>query len=119
MYCALSSCQKYIYVGDINFLVVYRKTKLLRREIRGMSRAVGLDWDSLAALMDVPYSVREEIRQDHINYPDVSSKAEKIFRYFNDSPNFCRFALEKSIEELDLHPVKVEMLDVSNKVYMQ
>ena len=83
-----------------------------------MSRAVGPDWDSLAALMDVPYSVREEIRQDNINYPDVCSKAEKIFRYINDSPNFSRVALKKSIEKLELESVKVEMLDVSNKVYL-
>ena len=82
-----------------------------------MSRVVGVDWDSLAALMDVPYSVREEIRLDHINYPDASSKAQKIFTYFNDSPYFCRDILQKSIEELDLHCVKAEMLDVSSEVF--
>ena len=103
---------------NINFLVVHRKTKLLSREIRGMSRVVGVDWDSLAGLMDVPYAVREEIRLDNRNYPDASSKAEKIFTYFNDSPYFCRYVLQRSIEELDLHCVKAEMLDVKNKVFL-
>ena len=82
-----------------------------------MSRVVGVDWDSLAGLMDVPYAVREEIRLDYRNYPDASSKAQKIFTYFNDGPNFCREILQKSIEELDLHRVKVEMLDVSKEVF--
>ena len=82
-----------------------------------MSHVVGVYWESLAALIDVPYSVIEEIRLDHINYPDAISKAQKIFTYFNDSPSFCRDILQKSIEELDLHCVKAEMLDVSNKVF--
>ena len=82
-----------------------------------MSRAVGVDWDSMAGPMDVPYSVREEIRLDYINYPDASSKAQKIFTYFNDSPYFCREIHQKSIEELDLHCCKAEMLDVSSKVF--
>ena len=107
----------YFILSRVFFLVVHRETKLLSREIRRMSRVVGVDWDSLAGLMDVPYAVREEIRLDHINYPDASSKAQKILTYFNDGPYFCREILQKSIEELDLHCVKAVMLGVSDKVF--
>ena len=77
-----------------------------------MSKVVGVEWDSLAGLMDVPYSEREEIRMNHAKYPDSSSKAEQIFSLFNGRNDFSRSALEKYFEELDLHDVKNKMLHV-------
>ena len=100
------------------FLVVYRNTKLFPREISKMSLVVGMNWNNLAALMDIPYSKREEIRQDHINYPNATLKAEKIFKCFNESSHFCRYVVEKSIEELHLHEVKAQMLARSDQVFL-
>ena len=83
-----------------------------------MSSVVGVNWNNLAALLDIPYSKREEIRRDNINYPDLSSKAEQIFKYFNDSLHFCRYIVEKSIEELHLHEVKEEMVARNDQVFL-
>ena len=82
-----------------------------------MSSVVAVNWNNLAALLDIPYSKREEIRQDNINYPDLTSKAEQIFKYFNNSPHFCRYVVEKAIEELHLHEVKQKMLVRSDQVF--
>ena len=81
-----------------------------------MSRVVGLDWDSLAALMDIKYSDREEIRANNNKYPNSYSKAEEIFRLFNNSKNFGRHILEKYIDELGCGDVISEMLPVENEV---
>ena len=95
--------------------VVYRNTKLTRKEISRMSRVVGLDWDSLAGLMDIAYSDREEIRANNIKYPDSYSKAEEIFRLFNISKSFGRHILEKFIDELGCADVACQMLPVETK----
>ena len=76
-----------------------------------MSRVVGVDWDSLAGLMDIPYSDREEIRVNN-NYQDGFAKAEKIFALFNDSENFDRHSLKKMVEELGRSGVISEMRQV-------
>ena len=91
---------------------MYRTTKLTNKEISRMSKVIGVEWNGLAGLMDIPYSEREEIRKNQAMYPDSYSKAEKIFLLFNDSKNFCRGALEKWVEELNLHDVKNEMLNI-------
>ena len=85
---------------------------LTNREIGRMSIAVGVEWDSLAGLMNIPYSEREKIRMNHAKYPEFSSKAEQIFSLFNGGNEFSRSALEKYFEELDLHDVKNKMLHV-------
>ena len=73
---------------------------------------VGVEWNGLAGLMNIPYSEREEIRINYAKYPDFFSKAEKVFSLFNDREDFCRDALEKCVKELNLHDVKKEMLNV-------
>ena len=77
-----------------------------------MSTAVGVEWDSLAGLMNIPYSEREQIRMNHAKYPDFSPKAEQIFSLFNVRNDFSRSALGKYFQELDLHDVKKKMLHV-------
>ena len=77
-----------------------------------MSREVGPDWDSLAGLMDIPYSDREEIRVDCLNYPGIRPKAKKIFELFNDSTFFNRHILVKCFKELRRHDLEKEMLPV-------
>ena len=94
--------------------VVCRKTKLRNSEITQMSRVVGVDWDSLAGLMDIPYSDREEIRVNN-NYTDEFAKAEKIFALFNGSQNFDRHSLEKFVHELGRSHVISKMLPVQNE----
>ena len=91
---------------------MYRTTKLTNKEISRMSKVIGVEWNGLAGLMDIPYSEREEIRKNQAKYPDSYSKAEKIFLLFSDSKDFCRGALEKWVEELNLHDVKNEMLNI-------
>ena len=96
---------------------MYRTTKLTKGEISRMSKVVGVEWNGLAGLMDIPYSEREEIRKNQARYPDSFSKAEKIFLLFNDREDFCRRALEKWVKELNLHDVKKEMLNI-DEVYL-
>ena len=92
---------------------MYRTTRLTTREISRMSTVVGVEWNGLAGLMNIPYTEREEIRINHTKYPDSFSKSEKVFSLFNDREDFCRGALEKCVKELNLHDVKKEMLNVN------
>jgi hypothetical protein len=73
---------------------------------------VGLDWDSLAGLMNIPYSEREQIRVDYGNYLSFSSKAKKIFELFNESTFFDRHILIIYFKELGRHDLEKEMLPV-------
>ena len=82
-----------------------------------MSCLLGVDWDNLAGLLDIPYSDREEIRDNHPKYPDSYSKAEQIFTLFNDSQYFGRHILEKYLKELDRQDVIRLMCPVENKVF--
>ena len=82
-----------------------------------MSRRIGFDWDSLAGLLDIPYSEREEIRVNLQKFPGSFSKAEQILELFNDSKFFDRYYLQKCLEELGRHDLKNEMLPVENEVF--
>ena len=106
----------YLYLIFL-FIVVYRTTRLTSREISRISTLVGEEWDRVAGLMDIPYSEREEIKMNHANDQDSFSKAEKIFSLFNDREDFCRNALGKCFEELNLHDVKSEIRPVG-KVFL-
>ncbi|XP_028392214.1 uncharacterized protein LOC114516826 [Dendronephthya gigantea] len=78
--------------------VVHRTTKLTNGEICQISKKVGLDWDCLAGLLDIPYYEREEIR---FHYTKFSSKAEQVLQRFNASKSFDRNTLEKCFHELN------------------
>ena len=75
-------------------------TKLTNSEIIAMSRKVGMDWEDLAALIDIPYSEREEIRVNYAKYPSLSSKAKRVFELFNESKSFDRRILIQHFEYL-------------------
>ena len=94
------------------FLVTYRTAKLTDSEINRMSTMVGVDWDGLAGLMNIPYCEREEIRMNHSKYPDSFSKAEKILSILSVREDFCRVALKKCVEELNLDDVMHAMHNV-------
>ncbi len=96
---------------------MYRTTKLTNEEISQISPKVAIDWDSLAGLMDIPYSEREEIRVNYGNYPSFSSKAKRIFKLFNESKCFDRHNLVKYFEELRRHDLKNEMIPVEDEVF--
>ena len=93
------------------FSVVYWDTKLTNREVFRMSRAVAVDWDSLAGLMDIPYPEQEAIRFNDVNYPDYWSRAQAVFTLFNASEFFDRRLLQKYFGELGRNDLKKEMLD--------
>lgn len=93
------------------FSVVYWDTKLTNGEIFRMSWVVGIDWDSLAGLMDIPYSKQEVIRFNDLEYPDYWSRAQAVFAFFNASEFFDRRLLQKYFEELGRHDLKREMLE--------
>jgi hypothetical protein len=99
------------------FLVVYRTTKLTNGEISLVSRGVGVDWDSLAGLLDIPYPEREEIRINDRKYPDSYAKAGQILELFNGRRDFSRRILEKCAEELELQDLKDELHPVENEVF--
>ena len=96
---------------------MYPTTKLTNKEISRMSRNVGIDWDSLAGLMDISYSEQEEIRVDHGNCLSLSSKAKRVFELFNDSKCFGRHIMVKYFEELRRHDLKNEMLPMEDEVF--
>ena len=99
------------------FLVVYGTTKLTNGEISRVSRVVGVDWDGLAGLLDIPYSEREEIRVNDRKYPDSYSKAGQILELFNGRRDFSRHVLEKCAEELERQDLKDKLHPVENEVF--
>ena len=95
--------------------VVNRTTKLSNGEIALIGREVGIDWDNLAALMNIPYSRREEIRVSDWKYSTFSSRAEQVLKLFNDSERFDRNTLVKHLEELKRHDIKKKMLPMDDQ----
>ena len=59
---------------------------------------MGVDWDSLAGLMDIPYEEREAMRTR--SDLDCSLKAKMILSKFNESKGFCRNLLKKYLVEI-------------------
>ena len=98
------------------FLAIRRFTKLTEGEIDAMSPKVGMDWDNLAALMDIPYSHREEIRINYVKYPDFSSKAKRVFERFSESKSFDRHILVKHFKELRRQDLINEMPPMEDEV---
>ena len=96
---------------------MYRTTKLTNGEICRMSSGIGVDWDNLAVLLDIPYSEREEIRVNEQKFPDNYSKTQQIFKLFNDNKFFDRYYLQECFEELGQHDLKNGMLPVENEVF--
>ncbi|XP_028404377.1 uncharacterized protein LOC114527013 isoform X2 [Dendronephthya gigantea] len=94
---------------------VQRTTKLTDEEVGKMRREVGIDWDGLGGLMDIPYEKREEIKLNVANYPKFSSRAGQILTHFNKSEDFCRHAVRKCLEELGRHDVKEKMLPLDDE----
>ena len=97
------------------FPVVYRRTKLTKEEIGGMSRMISRDWDGLAGLMDIPYHVREDIR---FSLPTFSSRGNQVLVLFNDSQSFDRRILEKCLDELRRKDLKDLLLPMENEVFL-
>ena len=100
--------------------VIHRSTKLTNEEIIAMSRKVRIEWDDLAALMDIPYSEREEIRINYVKYPSMSSKAKRVLELFNESKSFDRRNLIKCFAELRRPDLTNEMCmleDESEEVF--
>ena len=96
---------------------MYRTTKLTNKEISQIIPKVGIDWDSLAGLMDIPYAEREEIKANYAKYPSFSSKAKRVLELFNDSKRFGRHILAKYFEELRRHDLKNEMIPMEDEVF--
>ena len=82
-----------------------------------MSVIIGVDWDSLAGLLDIPYSEREQIRLNHAKYPDIPSKAQKILELVNRRECIGRHDLVKCAEELRRQDLKNEIVSPKEKVY--
>ena len=104
-------------MNTLSFPVVHRTTKLTHKEINQMSREVGVHWDGLGGLMDIPYVEREEIRLNFVNYPKLSSRAGQMFTRFNKREDFCRLFVGKCLEELGRHDVKGKMFPMDDEVF--
>ena len=87
--------------NDFCFVDICRITKLSEGEISRLSNVVGVEWDSLAGLMDIPYSKREEIRFNNTVYLDPPLKAEEILKLYNRSEGFSRDDLAEHFDELE------------------
>ena len=97
---------------------VFWTSKLTNGEITRISQfRGGIDWDSLAGLLDIPYHKQEEIRFNDTKYPTFPSKFEAILRYFNDDNKFNhRKICDKCFKILKRGDLLREMLPAGNKV---
>ena len=72
---------------------------------------VGVEWNGLAGLMNIPYSEREEIRINYAKYPDSRQYPKKFFHFLMTGKISVVMHL-KNGSELNLHDVNKEMLNV-------
>ena len=101
-----------------SLVVAHCKAKLTTTEISQLSRKLGVNWDELAGLMDMPYSKRDEIRLDHPQYPGTFLKAQQVFVHFNSCDHSCRHHLKKCLERFEQVDLKNTMLPVQNEVFI-
>ena len=95
---------------------MHRTTKLTNKEINQIGRDLGIDWDKLAGLMDIPYSEQEEIRASHDIYLSLSSKAKRVLELYNASKHFDRRVLVRYLEEIGRHDLENKMLPIKDEV---
>ena len=81
-----------------------------------VSSMVAMDWDSLAGLLDIPYEKREEMKTNHVKFPDSTSKAEEVLQHFNESNRFDRDDFRKCVDELGRHDVMKKLHPMENEV---
>ena len=79
--------------------VTLRHTRLSSRETYRLSRRIGVDWDSLAGLMDIANEERNNIQRNPI-YQDDFQKAEKVLSMINKSKKFSREHLVERLKEI-------------------
>ena len=94
---------------------MHRDGRLTNRQINRLSCKVGVDWDSLAGLLDFPESQREEIRTNHEKYPDYTSKALRIFSLYNSRKDFDFCHLKNCVQEIE-RPDLINELAVEKQV---
>ena len=107
----------YLYFFFIFVALVRREERLPNSEIIRLSGVLGVDWDCLAGLLDIPYSQREEIRTNQMKYPDCTSKASKIFSLYNNREDPEFYILRKCFQELERQDLLNELPPVENQVY--
>ena len=95
---------------------MHRTTKLTNKEINQIGHNLGIDWDKLAGLMDIPYSEQEEIRASHDIYLSLSSKAKRVLELYNASKHFDRRVLVRYLEEIRRHDLENKMLPIKDEV---
>lgn len=76
-----------------------RNTPLSPREMYRLSRRIVVEWESLAALIGIDRSEREDIRYN-IRYHDVRSRAEKVLATLNYMEGFSRETLTQHLKEI-------------------
>ena len=79
--------------------VTLRHTALSPRETYRLSRRIGVDWDSLAGLMDIANEERNNIQCNSL-YHDDFEKAEKVLSMINKRKKFSRKRLVERLEEI-------------------
>ncbi|XP_046864977.1 uncharacterized protein LOC124459560 isoform X2 [Xenia sp. Carnegie-2017] len=79
--------------------VTLRHTRLSPRETYRLSRRIGVDWDSLAGLMDIANEERNNIQRNPI-YQDDFQKAEKVLSMINNRKKFSRKHLVERLKEI-------------------
>ena len=76
-----------------------QSTRLSSREMYRLSRRIAVDWENLAAVMNIERPKRDGIRCN-MHYNDARSKAEKILAMFNNEKDFSREKLCQYLKEI-------------------
>ena len=92
---------------------MYPTTKLTNTEIGRISHDLGIDWDGLAGLVNIPHSEQQEIR---FTYPSLSLKAKRVVELYNTSKHFDRRILVRYFEEIGRHDLVKKMLPMKDEV---
>ena len=92
---------------------MYPTTKLTNTEIGRISHDLGIDWDGLAGLVNIPHSEQQEIR---FTYPSLSLKAKQVVELYNTSKHFDRRILVRYFEEIGRHDLVKKMLPMKDEV---
>ncbi|XP_046856673.1 uncharacterized protein LOC124449811 isoform X2 [Xenia sp. Carnegie-2017] len=88
--------------SEYSYKVDLRYTKLSSEEIEKISQKVATDWNTLGALLEIPFEQRHEIFVNHKSFRNPSAKAKRILKIFNERTDFDRHLLKKYLGEIYL-----------------
>ena len=86
-------------------------TKMSLPELTRLSIKIATKWKIIACLANLDANEIDSVNINHMLYPELSDKAAKILKMFNEKPDFSRKELGDILEEVGLCQLKDELIN--------